>query len=305
MSVVFPTGVWPVMLTPFAENGEVDYLSLERLVHFYEQNGVSGLFAVCQSSEMFYLSLRERVEIVSFLKKVAHVPVIASGHTAWALSDQIDEGKAVLDAGADALILITNRLAQPTQSDAVWQRNLDTLLNALPEDAPLGFYECPYPYKRLLTPAQIDFCAQSGRFYFLKDTCCDAARMRQRIDQIRGTSLQLYNANIATLLDTLRMGCAGFSGVMANFHPDLFAWLCANYQREPEKAQLLQAGLTMCSQIEKQLYPVNAKTYLMQLGVFSSNFTRTRDAGELTPLFEDEIRQMAVLADHLRGIIAR
>ncbi len=93
MSVVFPTGVWPVMLTPFAENGEVDYLSLERLVHFYEQNGVSGLFAVCQSSEMFYLSLRERVEIVSFLKKVAHVPVIASGHTAWRFQTRSMKGK--------------------------------------------------------------------------------------------------------------------------------------------------------------------------------------------------------------------
>ena len=303
MSIVFPKGVWPVMLTPFTENGEVDYPSLERLVDFYERNGVSGLFAICQSSEMFYLSLRERTQIVSFLKKISHVPVIASGHTAWALSDQIDEGKAVLDAGADALILITNRLAQPSQSDSIWQRNLEILLNALPQNAPLGFYECPYPYKRLLTKEQIDFCAQSGRFYFLKDTCCNASLIQQRINQIRNTSLHLYNANIATLLATLRMGCAGFSGVMANFHPDLFAWLCANYQRDEKKAQLLQAGLTMCAQIEKQLYPVNAKTYLTQLGIFSSNFTRTLDAGELTPLFEDEIHQMTLLTDHLRSIL--
>ena len=43
-------GVWPVMLTPFTESGEVDYTSLERLVEWYEENGVQGLFATCQSS---------------------------------------------------------------------------------------------------------------------------------------------------------------------------------------------------------------------------------------------------------------
>ena len=68
------------MLTPFTEDGEVDYASLERLVEWYEENGAQGLFAACQSSEVFYLSLQERVRIAAFLKKRAHVPVIASGH---------------------------------------------------------------------------------------------------------------------------------------------------------------------------------------------------------------------------------
>ena len=55
--------IWPVMLTPFTEEGAVDFDSLERLIAWYEKGGVSGLFAVCQSSEMFSLSLRERLEI--------------------------------------------------------------------------------------------------------------------------------------------------------------------------------------------------------------------------------------------------
>ena len=73
-------GVWPVMITPFTADGEIDYASLERLIAWYEQGGATGLFAACQSSEIFYLSLRERVELVRFVKQHAHVPVIASGH---------------------------------------------------------------------------------------------------------------------------------------------------------------------------------------------------------------------------------
>ena len=37
---------------------------------------------------------------------------------------------------------------------------------------PLGIYECPAPYHRLLTPEMLAFCAGSGRFLFIKDTSC-------------------------------------------------------------------------------------------------------------------------------------
>ena len=69
------------MLTPFTDNNEVDYHALEQLINWYIENGVDGLFAVCQSSEMVYLSLEERIEIASFVKQKAkgRVPVIASG----------------------------------------------------------------------------------------------------------------------------------------------------------------------------------------------------------------------------------
>ena len=59
----FPSGVWPVMLTPFDKDGAVDYPGLKALVDWYIAEGSAGLFAVCQSSEMFFLSLEERAEL--------------------------------------------------------------------------------------------------------------------------------------------------------------------------------------------------------------------------------------------------
>ena len=83
--------MWPVMLTPFTERGEVDYNALERLIAFYEEGGCSGLFAICQSSEVFYLSLEERVKIADFVKKHASLPVIASGHVSDDREAQLEE----------------------------------------------------------------------------------------------------------------------------------------------------------------------------------------------------------------------
>ncbi|HEY7159689.1 MAG TPA: dihydrodipicolinate synthase family protein, partial [Acidobacteriota bacterium] len=44
-------GYIPVMLTPFKDNGAIDYEGLSRLIEFYLDAGVSGLFANCLSSE--------------------------------------------------------------------------------------------------------------------------------------------------------------------------------------------------------------------------------------------------------------
>ena len=293
--------MWPVMLTPFTERGEVDYNALERLIAFYEEGGCSGLFAICQSSVVFYLSLEERVKIADFVKKHAHVPVIASGHVSDGRESQLEELRRVTDTGVDAVILITNRLARNGEDPRVWMDNLMYLVDHLDPAMPLGFYECPAPYKRLMSLEELKTCAETGRFHFMKDTCCDIATLRARLEVLRGTNLRLYNANTTTLLDSLRAGAAGFSGVMASFHPELYAWLLNHV--EDSRAETVQAALTICSEIERQLYPVNAKYHLQTVGLPITLRSRTQDCRLLTPTFQEEVRQMQVLVDYLKGTL--
>ena len=289
--------LWPVMLTPFSAEGEIDYGSLERLIDWYERNGATGLFAACQSSEIFYLSLRERVELVRFVKSHAHVPVIASGHVSAAPEAQAEELRLVADAGADALILITNRLCPAgNPSESILPR-VQRLMEALPAGIPLGFYECPYPFKRLITLDELRWCAETGRFSFMKDTCCDIAMIRDRLAAVAGSSLRLYNANTTTLLASLRDGAAGFSGVMMNFHMDLYRRLMDLWDVRPEQAETLQAFLTMFSEIERQYYPVNAKYHQQRFeGNFNDTFTRVVPDTGLTATFRDEVAQMHAAA---------
>lgn len=285
----FPGGVWPVMLTPFTQDGQVDYPALEGLIEWYIDNGVSGLFAVCQSSEMFFLSLEERIKIAGFVKEKAagRVPVIASGHISDRLSDQAEELKRIAETGVDAVILITNRLAAQEEDDEIWLANLKTLLAKLPEDIKLGFYECPYPYKRVLSKEMTAWCAQTGRFYFLKDTSCDIRNIRDKLEVCRGTNLKLYNANTATLLESLKAGAAGYSGVMANMQCSLYSHLTADYGKQ--EMEDLADMLTLCALIEYQCYPVNAKYYLNGEGVAMTTVARTKKNTLLTETFQKEM----------------
>jgi 4-hydroxy-tetrahydrodipicolinate synthase len=288
-------GVWPTMVTPFTEEGRLDFHALQAQVAWYLERGVDGLFAVCQSSEMFFLSLAERVALAQAVvaQVGGRVEVIASGHISDDLADQADEVQRIADTGVNAVVLVTNRFAKDGEGDDVWIANLERFLGMIPDTIALGFYECPYPYKRVLTPETLSWCAETGRFIFLKDTCCDLGQIRAKLAVAEG--IKLFNANAATLLGSLRSGAAGYSGVMGNFHPQLYGWLCRTWQQDPECAERLQAFLGVSSALEARAYPVCAKYYLQLEGLPLSLYTRARPASDLVDAFRYEMAQLRQL----------
>lgn len=291
--VMFPGGVWPVMVAPFNAKGEVAYDVIPALVDWYIINGAKGLFAVCQSGEMYHLTLEERIRVSECVVKAAggRVPVIATGNICKRPEERVEEVKKIMAAGVDAVILITNQFADEKESDEVWMQNCRTFLDKIPADIPLGFYECPYPYKRLISAENLRECALTDRFFFLKDTCCDLERIRQRLKVIQGTKLKLYNANTTTLLASLRDGAYGFSGVMANFHPELYSHLCEHYREKEMDA--LQDFLAIASLIERQYYPVNAKYHMQKYsGIPITTFSRRQDEKGLTETFKTEVEML-------------
>jgi 4-hydroxy-tetrahydrodipicolinate synthase len=297
MSDKFPRGVWPTMVTPFREDRKIDETGLAALVEWYIARRVDGLFAVCQSSEMFELDLEERIRLAKATVAAARgrVPVIASGHISDDPGEQAREMQAIAATGVVAVILVNNRLAAQNESDDIFKARCEKLFAALPRDVSIGFYECPHPYKRLFTPELLRWCADTGRVRMLKDTCCDAEQIAARQRAIEGTPLAIYNANAATLLETLRSGIAGYSGVMANFHPQLYVWLCRSFGTRPAEAERLQAWLGTASAIEGPAYPRNAKYYLRLEGLPITTVTR-RACRELGPADRRLIEQFRTVS---------
>jgi 4-hydroxy-tetrahydrodipicolinate synthase len=272
MAAIEIEGIVPVMLTPFTENGEVDYEGLERLIEWYIVNGADALFAVCQSSEMIYLSLKERFEIGTFVVKKAtgRLPVVVSGHISDDPHSQIEELTMAVKTGADGVVLVSNHLDPKTLGTETFMGNLKWLLDKMPEDMPLGIYECPVPYRRLLSDDEIRFCADSGRFVLLKDVSCDLATVKRRVALTSGSSFAILNANAAIAWDAMKAGSRGFNGVFTNFHPDLYKWLYSKGRRHPELADELATFLVLAATSESFGYPVLAKMYHQRIGTFSS-----------------------------------
>ena len=291
------------MITPYKTDGSIDFDTALKYVDWYYENGLDGIFAVCQSSEIFYLSLEERVELNRRVYKKAkeldeNFLVVSSGHISDTLEEQAKELNAIYESGTDALILITNRLDINNEGDDVFIENAEKLIKKLPTDAKLGLYECPYPYKRLVTPKILDWCLSTGRFYYMKDTCCDAQMIAKRANQLKGSHFKLLNANCQTLLETMRNGADGYCGIMCNFHPKLYSWLGKNYNSE--KADLVQSVIGTFGFTEVGLpYPLTAKYHMNLCGIKAKNIARNRKCEELTEYAKSCMQQMKLATDNI------
>ena len=307
ITMEFQYGAYPTMITPYQPDGSVDLDTAARYVRFYFERGCAGIFAVCQSSEIVYLSVEERVtlnaRVYAEAKKLEkesgrRFSIVSSGHVADTIEAQADELCRICESGTDALILITNRLASEDESDDVWIANAEKLLAMLPANVPLGLYECPLPYKRLVTPKVLRWCLSTGRFYFMKDTCCNIDMIRERLDILRGSHFRLMNANCQTLLESMKAGGAGYCGIMCNFHPELYAWLCDHYESDPETAEDVQALLGTIGFTEGGLpYPLTAKYHMCLEGIETENIARNRPSDALTGYAKDCVAQMRRLTD--------
>lgn len=300
-------GVYPTMITPFTDDNKVDFTGIKQLIDWYEYKGVDGIFAICQSSEIFFLSFEERLEILKFImaNKPEGMAIVASGHVADDLETQIKEAKAFIETGIDAYVFISNRFATKDESDEVLLENMNKVADALP-DIPFGVYECPYPYKRELTPELLKEMAKDGRYHFLKDTCCNTEKLKAKHEAVKGSNLKIFNANAATFLESLRMGCSGYSGVMANFHPELYSDLIKAYNEGNLKlADKLQNIVGYMSVTECQCYPVNAKYYLSLDGLEIGIHTRSRSPEELTESRKLEIVQMFEFTKEIKNTILK
>jgi len=273
-------GIIPVMLTPFDDDGGIDWPGYTTLVEWYLAHGADALFAVCQSSEMFHLSLAERVQLARCTVDLVNgrVPVVACGHISDDLDDQLAELRAIAETGVDGLILVTNRLAGQQEPDAgTVKASLEHILSGLPGDLQLGLYECPAPYRRLLTDDDIRFCADSGRFVLLKDVSCDLETVTRRVRLAEGSPLAIINANAAIAWPAMRAGSVGFCGVLNNFHPDLYHWLLAARHEPSALADELSVFLALSATCESLGYPAIAKLFHQRLGTFKSIRCRAND----------------------------
>jgi 4-hydroxy-tetrahydrodipicolinate synthase len=274
-----PPGLWPVALTPFRDDRSIDWDALDALLDFYIAAGAAGLFVCAGSAEIYTLSEDEQIAIDQ--RALAHtrdrVPVIAGGITAGTIEHQAAFVRRVAATGVRAVVLSTSMPAPRDHDERQWREPFEQLV-WLAGGIPLGLYETPQPYHRVLSPETMQWVASTGRFVFHKDTTSNLDHIRRKIAAVAGSTVGFYNADTPTLLASLDAGGDGFSGIGANLMPELYAWLCAHFDDAPEQAAKVQQFLTDANNIVHHKYPLCAKAFLGLRGAETSRVCRVTDA---------------------------
>jgi 4-hydroxy-tetrahydrodipicolinate synthase len=270
----------PVMITPFDNKGRIDMNAVFALVDFYLNAGVKGLFANCLSSEMFSLTEDERLELTRRIVQYVdgRVPVVATGSFGQTISDKARFTRQIYDTGVDAVIMITAHFAQIEESDTTLLANFFEMLQQT-GSIPLGLYECPAPYKRILGPDVFQQLIDTGRFIYHKDTSIKTEWVQEKLAICnRQNVLEFYDAHTPNALSSLRGGARGMSSISGNFYPELMVWLCehANDPACSVEAEWLQKELTAVDPIIHEAYPLSAKYFLQKRGLPLQPTSRTQ-----------------------------
>ncbi|HEX5788363.1 MAG TPA: dihydrodipicolinate synthase family protein, partial [Woeseiaceae bacterium] len=212
------------------------------------------------------------------------------------VAELADNVRRMADTGVAAVVCLTGSLAAAEESEATWQARATALLAAT-GGIPLGLYECPQPYHRVLGADTLAWTGTTGRFLFLKETSARLPLIEAKIEAVRGTAEKFFNAHAATLLASLERGAHGFCGISANFVPELWTWLCRNWRDEPAPAARLQDFLRDAETAFARNYPASAKHFLAARGLPIAPVCRV-DAGRPSP------DDLAALAD-LRAAASR
>ncbi|MBC2596140.1 dihydrodipicolinate synthase family protein [Ruficoccus amylovorans] len=269
------------MLTPFTPDDTIDWPAFDELVDWYVSAGASGLFSVCLSSELYHLSAEEKEALAkrALARVSGRVPVIAAGPMGPDLNDMAEQTRRMADTGVAAVILLTNQFYceapdEPDGSDSDWRDAVSRFLELVPDNIPLGIYECPRPFPCNLSAGTLGWLAGTGRFVMTKDTCCDSGVIAEKLRSTANTPLSFYNADGVTLLDSLRRGGAGYSGIAGNYFLSLFSWLCRHHAEQPALAEELSAFIQAENRLVHVQYPQSAKHYLGLAGLRLTPHTR-------------------------------
>lgn len=288
-----PEGFIPVMLTPFTADLQVDYSCLRKLTEFYLEAGAVGLFANCLSSEMYELSDEERLNVIAtVVNQVANrVPVVATGTFGGNINDMAEFSKSVYGLGVDAVIILNNQFVSETESDEVFLARVHAWLDLTP-GIPFGIYECPIPYKRLVSIPVLENLLATDRLCYHKDTSLQidevAAKIKVGGQQVFG----VYDAYIEHAIESLNAGSKGLSCIQGNYFPELIVDLC----QKTKRSQAIQNFMSAHMRLMHETYPISAKYVLQKMG-FPIDLATRRKVGELS---SEMIKKLDALIEEYR-----
>ncbi|MRG60377.1 dihydrodipicolinate synthase family protein [Agromyces sp. CFH 90414] len=300
------SGPYPVMLTPYAEDGTVDFDALDRYTDWLIEHGSGGLFPVALSGEMYDLSDEERLAVAARVvaRAAGRVPVAAAAVAAGGADDTAAAVGRMAATEVDVVVLVTSVALAEGDDERMLRTAVDRALAAVPGVA-FGIYECPLPYHRLLSDDTVAWLAATGRFTFFKETSHDVDRMAERVRRAIGTPMRIYNAGIENLAESVAVGVTGMSGWIANVYPDAVAELTALAEAEGLTPRVLelQRALTEAEQRMGPTYPSSAKRLVrLRSGIAFGDSSRWRPA----PVDGAELERVLAEADAaIAGVRAR
>lgn len=273
------------MVTPFDQNGQIDFNKAEHLINYLISNGTEGLVVAGTTGESPTLSKDEILSLLQFTVKVVNkrIPVIAgTGSNNTQASIELTKQAEML--GVDAVMLVTPYYNKPSQ--AGMYAHFETIAKAT--TLPVMLYNIPGRSSVNLLPETIIELAKIKNIVAVKEASGDLDAMTRIIHET-SEDFSLYSGDDSLTLPMLAIGGRGIISVSSHIIGNEMKEMITQYQTgNPKKAaRLHQELLPIMKALFKAPNPVPVKSALAMLGM---------DVGSvrlpLIPLDEEELNTL-------------
>lgn len=267
-----PDGAYPILLTAFTENDDLDLPAIGSLLDFYKVIGIPGVLALGQASEVLLLNDDERFRVAEYVANhpTDDLTIATVGNFGTTLEDQAKSLQKIYDMGTDVVVVGVSLLPSPNNLGD----QLVELTNLVGDEVQLGIYELPEPEHRLLSPKEVAQVANTKRYFFMKDTCRQIVPFTAKVNAAKGSTLKLFQANLKVLPPSMEVGSHGFCGWMPIVAPEL----CMQTVDMTNSVEVRQAAHDKLMEFNDVMvahgFPSSAKHILAKRGVSIQPYSR-------------------------------
>ncbi len=264
MSIFKGSGV--ALITPFKENGEIDFETLKNLVEFQIENGTDSIIICGTTGESATLSDSEHLKCIEACVEYVNkrIPVIAgtgSNNTKSAIYLSQEAEKL----GADGLLCVTPYYNKASQEGL--KRYYEAIADSV--NIPIIMYNVPSRTAVNLSPVTaVDIFEKNKNIVAIKEASGNFSQIA-KIFELSNSQLDVYSGNDEHVVPILSLGGSGVISVIANIFPKQTHDMVMDYLNgDTEKARKMQLDmLNLCSALFSDVNPIPVKKAMEILGL--------------------------------------
>lgn len=258
------TGAGVAIVTPFHEDGSVNYDGLKALLEYQIAHGTDAIIICGTTGESATLTHEEHTEVIRFtVETVAHrIPVIAgtgSNDTAYALKLSNEAEKD----GVDGLLMVTPYYNKASQEGLIKHYNYV----ADRVSTPIILYNVPSRTGCEIKSETAAELAKHERIYGIKEATGNLSTIAKTIS-LCPEDFAVYSGNDDQITPIMSLGGKGVISVLSNVAPqaahDIAASALAGDFETSRKLQL--EYLQLCNDLFMDVNPIPVKAALRMMG---------------------------------------
>lgn len=258
-------GAGVALITPFKENGDVNYEKLEEIVEEQIAGGTDSIIVCGTTGEASTMSHEEHLDVIGYVCKVAakRIPVIA-GTGSNCTETAVYLSREAQARGADGLLLVSPYYNKATQNGL--KAHFTAVAHAV--KIPILLYNIPgRTGVTILAQTIADLCRNVDNIVGVKEASGNFSAIATLMNLADGR-VDLYSGNDDQIVPLLSLGGKGVISVLSNVAPRQTHDICAAFFAGDvaRSARLQLEAIPLINELFREVNPIPVKAAMNLMG---------------------------------------